>query len=120
MGPCIRVYSISLSQVSMLSGWQLDTLVGRLRKIMHEPNWLVFKLQGVNRFVIHISEYLLFTCMFMLVWAVIMYSLEHRAAHALGHLVFPVFLKLPMLYEILTMLYGKNTIPCCYSNIILY
>ena len=40
-------------------------------KIMQEPNWLVFKLQGVNRFVIHISEYLLFTCMFMLVSAMI-------------------------------------------------
>ena len=37
-------------------------------------------------------------------------SLEHRAAHALGHLVYvhiPVFLELPMLYGILTMLYEK-------------
>ena len=41
-----------------------------------------------------------------------MYSLEHRAAHALGHLVytFPVFLELPMLSYHATI----------YSNIILY
>ena len=34
-----------------------------------------------------------------------MYSLEHRAAHYMY--TFPVFLELPMLYGILTMLYEK-------------